>query len=146
MYSSDIFWWRGVALVINRLWGLHSCTFKNRVQQNISVERDLQGSSGPTAWPMQGWPKVKRVVKGVVQIALKRSHALGIDHLSKKPVPVPDHSLCEEMFPKIFPFWIHIHNNDQQGLPQLNYMLSKLLHLSIFYWIRQLPIPVVTFY
>ena len=31
----------------------------SRVEQSISVGSDLQQSSSPTAWPIQGWPKVK---------------------------------------------------------------------------------------
>jgi len=31
----------------------------NRIELNISVGRDLQRSSSPTAWPLQGWPKFK---------------------------------------------------------------------------------------
>jgi len=29
------------------------------MESNSSVGRDLQRSSSPTAWPLQGWPKVR---------------------------------------------------------------------------------------
>jgi len=45
--------------------------------------------------------KLKHVVKGIVQMPLKRWQAWGIDHLSSKPVPSLDHPLSKEMLPTL---------------------------------------------
>jgi len=41
--------------------------------------------------------KLKHVVKGIVQMPLKHRQGWGIDHLSRKPVPVFDHPLGKDM-------------------------------------------------
>jgi len=41
--------------------------------------------------------KLKHVIKGIVQMPFKHWQALGIDHLSRKPVPGFDRPLCKEM-------------------------------------------------
>jgi len=67
----------------------------------FSVGRDLHQVSSPTAWPLRAGQKSKHVVKDIVQMSPKHWQAWGIDHLSRKPVPVSDHSLGKEMFPHV---------------------------------------------
>ena len=45
--------------------------------------------------------KLKHAIKGIVQMPLKHWQAWGIDHLSRKPVPVFDHPLGKEMLPNV---------------------------------------------
>jgi len=46
--------------------------------------------------------KLKLVVKGIVQTPLKHWQAWGINHLSRKPVPVSDHPLSKGMLPNVW--------------------------------------------
>jgi len=46
--------------------------------------------------------KLKHVMKGIVQIPLKHRQVWGIDHLSRRPVPVCDNPLSKVM--------LHLHN------------------------------------
>jgi len=43
--------------------------------------------------------KLKDVIKGIAQMPLEHRQAWGINHLSRRPVPVFDHSLGKEAFP-----------------------------------------------
>jgi len=45
--------------------------------------------------------KLKLVVKGIDQMPLEHWESRGINHLSRKRVPVSDHSLGKEMLPNI---------------------------------------------
>lgn len=42
--------------------------------------------------------KMKHVIKGIVEMPLKHWQTWGIDHLSRKPIPVFDHPLSKEIF------------------------------------------------
>lgn len=85
------------------LWDPHSLIFPcsqriqwlqewNRTELNISVGRNPQLSSSPTARARQGWPKVK----DIVQILLKQWQTWGTEHPFRKPDPVSHHSLGKE--------------------------------------------------
>jgi len=48
-----------------------------------------------------GLSKLKRGIKGILQMLLKHWQAWGINHLSRNPVPMFDHPFGKEMFPQV---------------------------------------------
>ena len=51
--------------------------------------------------PFRDDQKLKRVIKGIVQMRLKHWQTCGINQRSRKPVPVFDHPLSKEMLPNV---------------------------------------------
>jgi len=62
--------------------------------------------------------KFKHVIKGIFRRALKHWQAWGIDHLSRKTVPVFDHPLSKEMLPNVYSILFY----------------SILFYSILFYW------------
>ena len=63
-----------------------------------SAQRDSQRSLDPSAWILQGWPKLK-AYWGHYRNASRMLTGMRHLHLSRKPVPMSDHPHGKEIFP-----------------------------------------------
>lgn len=51
---------------------------------------------GSNSWPIQDWPKVKHVIKGILKLSFKQLLTWGINHLSRNPLPDFPHPLGKQ--------------------------------------------------